>query len=93
LRGLRDIPSTLRQDVGDLVMTKDAKTLLSDLAIKGGAIVSSASYTVGHLYHAQSTGRFYVDENGLGFVLESPYWLKIARMANEARTIHTASET
>jgi hypothetical protein len=52
----------------DCPMARMAK----DLACHGGSIVSSNVCSVGEIAAAQACGRFYVDEDGLGFVRRPP---------------------
>lgn len=55
------------------IQTKDE--LLARLAKEGGCIVSSGSCSQMEIADAQARGDFYVDEQGIGFVLRSKAWL------------------
>jgi hypothetical protein len=59
------------------------------LATEYGAIVSSASCSESEIFHAQKTNRFFVDEDGLGYVLRNSHWLKIADKANAESVVDT----
>ena len=56
-------------------MIKTKEEMFSRLAREGGCIVSSGSASVHEIADAQSRGDFYVDEEGLGFILRSKAWL------------------
>ena len=50
------------------------KELLKTLSIQGGALVSSADCSEMEIADAQGRGDWYVDEDGMGFVLRMPEW-------------------
>ncbi|MCK9587968.1 MAG: hypothetical protein WC069_06405 [Candidatus Shapirobacteria bacterium] len=50
---------------------------LKQLATNGGAIVSSNSCSEMEIADAKATDRFFVDEEGFGFVWRSEDWLAI----------------
>ncbi|NSX87634.1 hypothetical protein G6L86_18685 [Agrobacterium tumefaciens] len=49
--------------------------MLERLAKEGGCIVSSGSASLHEIADARVRGDFYVDDNGLGFILRSKEWL------------------
>ncbi len=55
--------------------------LIQQLVTEGGAIVSSENCSIIELADAQATGRFAVDEEGMGFVRRYKEWLAL----NKAR--------
>lgn len=57
--------------------------LLNQLATEGGAIVSSGICSELEIADAQATGRFAVDDDGLGFVRRTTEWVKRADKKHE----------
>lgn len=55
---------------------RSAEHLLDRLVSRGGAIVSSNDCSQLEIADAQARGDFYVDENGLGYVLRLKTWLE-----------------
>ena len=53
----------------------DALSFIQKLASDGGAIVCSNECVEMEIVNAVTTDRFYVDEQGYGYVLRSPDWL------------------
>ena len=51
--------------------------LINQLVTDGGAIVSSNECPEMEIKNAQSTGRFAVDEDGMGFVRRTKEWLAL----------------
>ncbi len=62
--------ATCNTDWNPEIQMPSIETLLSLLALHGGAIVSTASLTSEYINQARVSGRMYVDENHLGFVWE-----------------------
>lgn len=56
-----------------MIKTKDE--MFARLAREGGCIVSSGSASLHEIADAQVRGDFYVDSDGLGFILRSKEWL------------------
>jgi hypothetical protein len=54
------------------------KHLLEKLKSEGGAIVTSDMCSEIEMAEARVTGRWWVDEDGIGYVLRYPEWLKKA---------------
>jgi len=65
--------------------------LINQLASKGGAIVSSNDCSELEIADAQATGRFAVDEEGLGFVRRTKEWLVKNRLPHEDEVIEYIS--
>lgn len=55
---------------------KTPEELLDRLAAEGGCVVSSGSCSRIEIADAQARGDFYVDPNGLGYVLRMKSWLE-----------------
>ncbi len=60
------------------------KQLLQCLVRERGAIVSSADCSVMELAFAREEGRFFVDEEGLGYVVRPGQWRENAEAALES---------
>jgi hypothetical protein len=56
-------------------LEEQALAFLYKLAEGGGAIVSSNNCSEMEIANAQACGRFFVDPDGLGYVLRSKRWL------------------
>lgn len=61
----------------------NAKRLLAKLVTERGAIVSSADCSPMELTFAKVEGRFYVDSDGMGFVVRMRQWRENAEAALE----------
>lgn len=57
-------------------MIGNADELIQKLVEQGGAIVSSGDCSEMEIADARARGDFYVDENGMGFVLRLRRWLE-----------------
>lgn len=71
----------------------NALEFLKKVANEGGAIVSSNECSEMEIVNARATDRFYVDEDGMGYVWRIPAWLKSREDAyfalpEEQRRIH-----
>ena len=56
-------------------MIKTKEEMFARLAREGGCIVSSGAASEMEIADARVRGDFYVDEDGLGFILRSKAWL------------------
>lgn len=56
-------------------MIKTKEEMFSRLAREGGCIVSSGAASLHEIADARVRGEFYVDKDGLGFILRSKEWL------------------
>ena len=57
--------------------------LIQELIKEGGAIVSSNDCSEIEISNAQSTGRFAIDEGGLGFIRRTSEWLDLQKEREE----------
>lgn len=68
---------TARERLANKAPSSGSDGLISLLREKGGAIVSSNDCSPMEIADARATDRFWVDENGFGFVWRSPEWLAL----------------
>lgn len=59
-------------------MTRNADEALEAIVTERGALISSADCTPAEIAIARSCGRFFVREDGMGFVLRPKEWLEYA---------------
>ena len=59
-------------------MTRNADEALEAIVTERGALISSADCTSAEIAIARSYGRFFVREDGMGFVIRPNEWLRIA---------------
>jgi len=60
-------------------MVKTLEELINDLAIEGGAIVSSNDCLEIEIANAMNTGRMCILEDGLGFIRRTKTWLDLQK--------------
>jgi hypothetical protein len=73
-----------RVAVGADVGAETADQLLTRLVTQGGAIVSSSECSPMEIADARARGDFYVDADGLGYVLRLKKWLDLVKQRETA---------
>lgn len=60
--------------------------LIEKMTKEGGAIVSSNSCSEIEIANARTTDRFAVNDDGLGYILRTPEWLRLCQLNHHALT-------